>query len=134
MHLDMNFKNSAHWADAGTKRGMATILCTRRHRSSVLLDGRSAQAQHFAAPPPTACLYPRRPPLLTLTTGLDTARVLRTATVEGKQQVLRAALGIDAGCFLWDAATSFGWGALIAVSEVVFNFSTAAPLIWPRGD
>ena len=73
-------------------------------------------------------------PLLTLTIGLDTARVLRTPTVEGKQQVLRAALGIDAGCFLWDTATSFGWGALIAVSEVVFNFSTAAPLIWPRGD
>ena len=39
--------------------------------------------------------------LLTLTPGLDTALVLRTATVEGKQQAFRAALGINAGCLLW---------------------------------
>ena len=59
--------------------------------------------------------------LLTLTPGLDTALVLRTATVEGKRQALQATLGINAGCLLWGAAVAFGLGALIAVSEVAFN-------------
>jgi len=71
--------------------------------------------------------------LLTLTPGLDTALVLRTATVEGKQQALRATLGINAGCLLWGAAVAFGLGALIAVSEVAFNvlkYCGAAYLAW----
>ncbi|MDR0189801.1 LysE family translocator [Pseudomonas yamanorum] len=71
--------------------------------------------------------------LLTLTPGLDTALVLRTATVEGKQQALRATLGINASCLLWGAAVAFGLGALIAVSEVAFNvlkYCGAAYLAW----
>lgn len=71
--------------------------------------------------------------LLTLTPGLDTALILRTATVEGKQQALRAALGINAGCLLWGAAVAFGLGALIAVSELAFNllkYCGAAYLCW----
>ncbi|WP_411836340.1 LysE family translocator [Pseudomonas chlororaphis subsp. aurantiaca] len=71
--------------------------------------------------------------LLTLTPGLDTALVLRTATVEGKQQALRAALGINAGCLSWGAAVAFGLGALIAVSELAFNvlkYCGAAYLAW----
>ncbi|POA30053.1 LysE family translocator [Pseudomonas sp. GW456-12-1-14-TSB6] len=71
--------------------------------------------------------------LLTLTPGLDTALVLRTATVEGKQQALRAALGINAGCLLWGAAVAFGLEALIAVSELAYNllkYCGAAYLAW----
>ncbi|MGC5703793.1 LysE family translocator [Pseudomonas sp. NFXW11] len=71
--------------------------------------------------------------LLTLTPGLDTALVLRTATVEGKQQALRAALGVNAGCLIWGAAVAFGLGALIAVSELAFNllkYCGAAYLAW----
>lgn len=71
--------------------------------------------------------------VLTLTPGLDTALVLRTATVEGKQQALRAALGVNAGCLLWGAAVAFGLGALIAVSELAFNllkYCGAAYLAW----
>lgn len=71
--------------------------------------------------------------LLTLTPGLDTALILRTATVEGKQQALRAALGINAGCLLWGAAVAFGLGALIAVSELAYNvlkYCGAAYLAW----
>ncbi|RRV10301.1 LysE family translocator [Pseudomonas sp. v388] len=71
--------------------------------------------------------------LLTLTPGLDTALILRTATVEGKQQALRAALGINVGCLLWGAAVAFGLGALIAVSELAFNllkYCGAAYLCW----
>ncbi|WP_137806433.1 LysE family translocator [Pseudomonas sp. G(2018)] len=71
--------------------------------------------------------------LLTLTPGLDTALVLRTATVEGKQQAFRAALGINAGCLLWGAAVAFGLGALIAVSELAYSllkYCGAAYLAW----
>lgn len=71
--------------------------------------------------------------LLTLTPGLDTALVLRTATVEGRRQALRAALGINTGCLLWGAAVAFGLGALIAVSELAFNllkYCGAAYLAW----
>lgn len=71
--------------------------------------------------------------LLTLTPGLDTALILRTATVEGRQQAFRAALGINAGCLLWGAAVAFGLGALIAVSELAFNvlkYCGAAYLAW----
>lgn len=71
--------------------------------------------------------------LLTLTPGLDTALILRTATVEGRQQGMRAALGINAGCLLWGAAVAFGLGALIAVSELAYNllkYCGAAYLAW----
>jgi threonine/homoserine/homoserine lactone efflux protein len=71
--------------------------------------------------------------LLTLTPGLDTALILRTATVEGRKQGLRAALGINAGCLLWGAAVAFGLGALIAVSELAYNvlkYCGAGYLAW----
>lgn len=71
--------------------------------------------------------------LLTLTPGLDTALILRTATVEGKQQAFRAALGINTGCLLWGAAVAFGLGALIAVSALAFDvlkYCGAAYLAW----
>ncbi|HBR1722086.1 TPA: LysE family translocator [Klebsiella quasipneumoniae subsp. quasipneumoniae] len=51
--------------------------------------------------------------LLTLTPGLDTALILRTATAEGGRKALHAALGIDLGCFIW--------GALLAVSELAYT-------------
>ncbi|MDR6950194.1 threonine/homoserine/homoserine lactone efflux protein [Pseudomonas sp. 2957] len=71
--------------------------------------------------------------LLTLTPGLDTALVLRTAAVEGRYQAARAALGVNAGCLLWGAAVALGLGALIAVSELAFNilkYCGAAYLAW----
>ncbi|WDU64792.1 LysE family translocator [Pseudomonas poae] len=71
--------------------------------------------------------------LLTLTPGLDTALVLRTATVEGKRQALQVTLGINAGCLLWGAAVAFGLGALLTVSQVAFNllkYCGAAYLAW----
>ncbi|MBD2821435.1 LysE family translocator [Xenorhabdus sp. 42] len=59
--------------------------------------------------------------LLTLTPGLDTALILRTATVESGKKAFQAALGINAGCFIWGAMVAFGLGTLIAVSELAFN-------------
>ncbi|WP_145005724.1 LysE family translocator [Pseudomonas oryzihabitans] len=71
--------------------------------------------------------------LLTITPGLDTALVLRTAAVEGRAQAWRAALGINAGCLLWGAAVAFGLGALLAVSELAYTllkYCGAAYLAW----
>ncbi|WP_202304246.1 LysE family translocator [Dryocola clanedunensis] len=71
--------------------------------------------------------------LLTLTPGLDTALILRTATVEGGKKAFHAALGIDAGCFIWGAVVAFGLGALLAASELAYNvlkYCGAAYLCW----
>ncbi len=59
--------------------------------------------------------------LLTLTPGLDTALILRTASVEGGKKAFHAALGINTGCFIWGALVAFGLGALLAVSEVAYT-------------
>jgi threonine/homoserine/homoserine lactone efflux protein len=59
--------------------------------------------------------------LLTVTPGLDTALVLRTAAVEGRKQALLAGLGICSGCLLWGFAASFGLSALLGVSGFAYN-------------
>lgn len=59
--------------------------------------------------------------LLTITPGLDTVLVLRTAAVEGRKQALLAGVGICFGCLLWGAAASFGLSALLAVSSFAYN-------------
>ena len=59
--------------------------------------------------------------LLTITPGLDTALVLRTAAVEGRKQAMLAGMGICFGCLLWGVAASFGLSALLAVSGFAYN-------------
>ena len=59
--------------------------------------------------------------LLTMTPGLDTALVLRTAAVEGRNQAVLAGIGICSGCLLWGAAASFGLSALLAVSGFAYS-------------
>jgi len=56
--------------------------------------------------------------LMTVTPGLDTALVLRTATVEGAQRAWSAALGICLGCLAWGAVVAGGLGVLLAASEL----------------
>jgi threonine/homoserine/homoserine lactone efflux protein len=71
--------------------------------------------------------------LLTLTPGLDTALILRTAAVEGPKRAVFAALGINIGCLIWGAAVALGLGALLAASTVAFNILKwvgAAYLVW----
>ncbi|EAB2795587.1 LysE family translocator [Salmonella enterica] len=71
--------------------------------------------------------------LLTLTPGLDTALILRTSCAEGGKKAFQAALGIDAGCFMWGALVALGLGALLAVSEIaytVLKVCGAAYLSW----
>ena len=71
--------------------------------------------------------------LLTLTPGLDTALILRTAAVEGPRRAGLAAIGIISGCLVWGAAAALGLGALLAASTLAFTllkWAGAAYLVW----
>jgi threonine/homoserine/homoserine lactone efflux protein len=71
--------------------------------------------------------------LLTLTPGLDTALVLRTAAVEGPRKAWLAAFGICLGTLGWGAAVALGLGALLAASTLAFEilkWAGAAYLVW----
>jgi len=71
--------------------------------------------------------------LLTITPGLDTALVLRTAAAEGARRAALAALGIVLGCLTWGAAAAFGVGALLTASQTAFTvlkWTGAAYLAW----
>jgi threonine/homoserine/homoserine lactone efflux protein len=59
--------------------------------------------------------------ILTITPGLDTALVLRTATVEGPRRAWQAALGILIGCLVWGVVAAIGIGALLAASRVGYD-------------
>ena len=68
--------------------------------------------------------------LLTITPGLDTALVLRTAAVEGRKQAMLAGVGICCGCLLWGVAASFGLSAVLAVSGFAYNLLRIAGAIY----
>ncbi len=81
--------------------------------------------------------------LLTITPGLDTALVVRTATAEGPRRALRSGLGIVTGCLIWAAVVAAGLGALLAASQLAYTvlrwvgaaylFYVGARLLWnPR--
>jgi threonine/homoserine/homoserine lactone efflux protein len=50
--------------------------------------------------------------ILTMVPGLDTALVLRSATMDGPRAGVGSALGIAAGCLCWGGAAAFGLAAL----------------------
>jgi threonine/homoserine/homoserine lactone efflux protein len=58
--------------------------------------------------------------LLTVTPGLDTALVLRTAAAEGPRRALAAAFGICLGCLAWGALVAVGLGVLLEASELAY--------------
>ncbi|MDO9337394.1 MAG: LysE family translocator [Caulobacter sp.] len=58
--------------------------------------------------------------LLTVTPGVDTALVLRTAAVEGPLRATAAGSGIILGLFLWGAMTAVGLSALLALSRTAY--------------
>ena len=71
--------------------------------------------------------------LLTITPGLDTALVLRTAAVEGPRRAALAGAGICTGVFVWGALVALGLGALLARSATVASvvrWAGAAYLVW----
>lgn len=71
--------------------------------------------------------------VLTLTPGLDTALVLRTAAVDGPKRAWSAALGIVLGCLTWGAMAALGLAALLAASQTAFTvlkWAGCAYLVW----
>ena len=71
--------------------------------------------------------------LLTLTPGLDTTLIIRTATLEGKNKAVQAALGINLGCIAWGIIVACGLGALLMASDFAFlllKWMGAAYLTW----
>lgn len=71
--------------------------------------------------------------LLTVTPGVDTAMVLRSAATGGRRPAVSAAAGIAMGCLAWGAAVSAGLGALLMASGTAFTivkWAGAAYLIW----
>lgn len=74
--------------------------------------------------------------LLTVTPGLDTALVLRTATVEGARQAMAAGAGVVTGVLAWGLLAALGLGAVLAVSHLgyrVLQYAGAAYLFWLGG-
>ena len=71
--------------------------------------------------------------LLTLTPGLDTTLIIRTATLEGKSKAFQTAVGICLGCIAWGLVVACGLGALLMASDLAFNvlkWMGAAYLAW----
>jgi threonine/homoserine/homoserine lactone efflux protein len=63
--------------------------------------------------------------LLTVTPGLDTALVLRTAASEGARPATLAATGIVIACFGWAIMVALGLGALLAASQLGYTLLRA---------
>jgi len=71
--------------------------------------------------------------LLTITPGLDTALVLRTAATGDARRAALTGLGIAVGCFCWAILVALGLGALLAASQLaytVLRWTGAAYLVW----
>src|SRR3954469_18617960 len=84
-------------------------------------------------PLPALLAFTAAAALLTITPGLDTALVLRTAAVEGPRRAFLASLGICLGCLAWGAIVALGLGALLAASRLAYTilrYVGAAYLVW----
>jgi threonine/homoserine/homoserine lactone efflux protein len=71
--------------------------------------------------------------LLTVTPGLDTAMILRTAAAEGQRRAALAALGILTGCLAWGLAAALGLGVVLAASRTLYTvirWLGAGYLVW----
>lgn len=71
--------------------------------------------------------------VLTITPGVDTAMILRTAVGDGPRRALAAAAGIGIGLLAWGTAIAFGLGAVMAASPLAFTaikWAGAAYLVW----
>jgi threonine/homoserine/homoserine lactone efflux protein len=68
--------------------------------------------------------------LMTLTPGIDTALVLRTAVVENARNALLAAAGIVTGVLAWGLLAALGLGAVLAVSEIAYRVLQAAGAVY----
>ena len=70
---------------------------------------------------------------LTMTPGLDTALVLRSALTRSRRDAAATAAGIVAGLFVWGAAAAVGISALLTASQLAYDvlrYAGAAYLVW----
>lgn len=70
---------------------------------------------------------------VTITPGLDTVFVLRTAVSSGRRVGYLSGVGIATGCLLWAAASAAGLTAVLAASRVAFDvlrLAGAGYLLW----
>lgn len=73
---------------------------------------------------------------LTVTPGLDTALVLRSALTRGRREAAATAAGIVVGLLVWGAAAAAGVSALLAASDLAYDalrYAGAAYLLWLGG-
>ena len=71
--------------------------------------------------------------LLTVTPGLDTALVVRTAAADGARRAFFAGLGICLGCLVWGLVVALGLGILLETSVLAYTILRwigAAYLLW----
>ena len=71
--------------------------------------------------------------IMAMTPGVDTAMVLRSATIDGSRPAAFAVAGIGLGCLIWGSLVSVGLGALLAASPIAFavlKYAGAAYLLW----
>ncbi|WP_329124057.1 LysE family translocator [Streptomyces sp. NBC_01353] len=74
--------------------------------------------------------------LLTLTPGLDTALVLRTAALGRRTRAWGVVLGIQTGTLIWGTLTSLGVTAVLTASHLAYEilrWAGAAYLLWMAG-
>lgn len=71
--------------------------------------------------------------LLTITPGLDTALVLRSAAVSGQRRAWGSIAGVLAGCLVWGVLAAVGVAAVVAASATAFTvlrLAGAAYMVW----
>ncbi|MFI0714714.1 LysE family translocator [Streptomyces inhibens] len=74
--------------------------------------------------------------LLTLTPGLDTALILRTAALGHRRRAWGVVLGIQSGTLVWGVLSSLGVTALLTASHLAYEtlrWVGAAYLVWMGG-
>ncbi|WP_424891645.1 LysE family translocator [Streptomyces sp. XH2] len=74
--------------------------------------------------------------LLTLTPGLDTALILRTAALGHRSRAWGVVLGIQTGTLVWGVLSSLGVTALLTASHLAYTILRwvgAAYLVWMGG-
>src|SRR5262249_2168364 len=120
--------------------GSAMATCSGRPRSRRWPGGLRRREPRGSASPAGAMTYAQSliafiaaAGVLTVTPGVDTAMVLRFATVGGPRRAALAGVGISLGCLVWGASVALGLGALLAASEFAFSVvkvAGAAYLLW----
>ena len=87
----------------------------------LLLHGSTGKTRYMLPPIENLLLFTGSAALLTITPGLDTALVLRTAASEGARRAFLAGAGIALGCFAWGLLVAAGLGALLATSRIAYD-------------